>query len=324
MGAAAELRLADHLASGPRSVADLAGETGASADVLGRVLALLASLGLFERTSDGRYSLNDSSELLRSDHPGSVRRFCMLAAGDYQAAFGGLMHTLRTGRPSFESVLGAPLYAHLDRNPEAASVYHGAMADLARAVGPELVKAIDFTGVRTVVDIGGGRGTLLESVLAALPEATGVCLDRPGTFAPDPDDTRGIDPHRTARLRFEAGDFFSSVPHGADLYLLKNVLHNWSNPQTVRILSNIAAAMADNPAARLVVIEPLDTETPPGTYQAMDALLQAVVCEENSHMRTLDELTRLMCTAGLETGEAVTLATGHTAIEARPRESRDA
>lgn len=291
---------------------ELAEATESAPDVLGRVLALMVAFGLLTRTADGLFAGGAEAEVLRSDHPRSLRHFCMLAAEEYQAAFGHLLHAVRTGEPAFAEALGSPLYAYLEGNPEAADTYHAAMEDLARPVGPALVEHVALDTVRTVVDIGGGRGTLAKAILNAAPAATGVCVDQPEVCRSAESELRATNPALAQRLRYEAGDFFDVLPPGADLYLLKNVLHNWSKEKSVDILACISRAMASNPTSRLLVVEPLRTRDDSTIYQSMDDLLQAVVCEQGSRTRSLEEMSDLLEAASLVATESVRLPTGHT------------
>lgn len=318
VGAAARLGIADLLEDGPRSAADLAADTNTVTPVLHRVMTLLAALGLFEATEDGRFANTDHSRLLSSSHPGSMRHFCMLAAGEYQAAFGGLLHTLETGESAFPKVFGGSLYEYMEREPQAAAVYDRAMDDLAQPVGALLAAARDFSGVRRVVDVGGGRGTLLKSLLAAVPQLKGTCVDRPEVCARGAEDLRVEAPELMDRLAFRAGDFFSDIPPGGELYLLKNVLHNWNDESAVRILRCIRGAMEEVGGARLVIIEPLSPEGAPTIYQAMDDLMQTVICEAGTSARSREALYKLLRKASLTPLGTDLLATGHSLVDAVP------
>jgi hypothetical protein len=317
VGAAAELGLADLLAAGPQSAEALAAATGTSPRVLARVLVVLASMEVFERREDGTFANTSASELLRATHPASLRQFCRLASGMYQAAFGDLMHALRTGEPASRKTFGGSIYSHMARDADAAEVYDLAMEELARPVGPAIVAARAFTDVALAVDIGGGRGSVLAALLAASPRMRGICVDREAVCARAAAALARSDPALAARLTFTAGDFFSALPAGGDLYLLKNVLHNWGDERAVAILERVREAMHGRAGARLLVVEALEGTAMPGRYMGLDQLLQVVVCEPGAEGRTPAALAALLDRSGFVVTSAVPLATGHTLTEAR-------
>lgn len=315
VAAAARLRVADLLADGPKGSAELAAATGAHEPVLRRVMRVLVSVGLFAEQADGRFTNTPESLPLQSDHPRSMRHFCMLAAGEYGQAFAELMHTLETGAPAFGKVFGGSVYEHFSRHPEAADVYDRAMEELARPVGRALAGLRPFDAVTTVVDVGGGRGTLVKAVLRAHPHLRGMCVDRADVCARAETELRASDAALAARLTFVPGDFFGTLPPGADLYLLKNVLHNWNDDSAVAILERIREAM-HAPGARLLVIEPLAGDGAPSAYEAMDDLLQMVICQEGTTARSDAQFRALLHRAGLVVESVTPLATGHAVIAA--------
>lgn len=309
VGVAAELGIADLVQDEPQPIASLAAATGSDTDVLRRVLRLLAVAGVF-RIVDDNCANNEGSERLRSAHPLSVRAFCQLAAGDYQRAFTELRHTVTHGTPSTTVAFGQSLYEHLAADPRAAAVYHGAMDDLTRGVGTALARAFDWSGVRSVVDVGGGTGRLLADLLAVHPHLDAICFDRPGnplaaaaTRAPQ------------GRLRFEHGDFFAAVPSGADVYVLKNVVHNWADREAEHVLRVVGTSLV-TPTAWVLLLEPAD-EGEASMFAALDALMQAVVCAPGSGPRTASQLDALVRAAGLAVETTSTLASGHRLVAAR-------
>lgn len=314
--AIARVGVADLLAGGPRTVASLAAASQTHAPTLERVLDLLAGIGLFERRADGSFANNAESELLRADHARSIRQFVMLAAGPYQAAFAGILTTLRSGDSAAPAAFGGSLYRFLESDPDAADVYDRAMEDLARPVAALLARDLDLAGARHVVDVGGGRGTIVKALLAAHAGLRGTCIDRPDVCARAAAQLAADAPALVGRLDFVAADFFAGVPAGADLYLLKNVLHNWNDRSAAAILSRVATAMGDRPGARLAVIEPLPQTGTMTTYEQMDDLLQRVVCEGGSRARSPDELTALLASAGLRVIHSQTLDSGHSVVQA--------
>src|SRR5262245_28216159 len=249
---AAKLKLADHLAAGPRSPLELAASVGAEPLALYRLLRALASLGIFAGDAGGAFALTPQAELLRSDVQGSLRDVALLYGEDWLwQAYGGLLHSVRTGDPAFVKAHGQPLYGYLHEHPRAAVQFNAAMSAFSVQEALAILEACDFSAARSVVDIGGGHGALLAALLRAHPTLSGTLFDLPSVVAGAAHllNEAGI----ADRARRIAGDFFDEAPSGGDLYLMKSVLHNWDDVDARRILSTCRAAM--NAGARLLVIE---------------------------------------------------------------------
>lgn len=324
IAAAARLGIADLLSDEPRTADELADLTGTCAPVLLRVLRVLVSAKVFEQLDDGRFTHTPESQLLRTDHPESIRYFCILAGSEYHRAFGELMHTISTGEPGFRRAFGGSIYDYMDQQPDTAEVYDRAMQNLAAPVGVALAASYDFSGVRTVVDIGGGGGTLLRGLLLANREMRGICFDRPGVCERARRQRESSDEASLAlRLEFVTGSFFETIPDGGDVYILKNVLHNWTDESSRRILANIHTAMvrrlsSDGKPPRLLVIEPLISDGDASPYQRMDDLFQMVICEEGTTARTEPAMRRLLASASFAVTETRKLLTNHTVLETVP------
>lgn len=247
---AAELGIADQLAAGPRTPAQLAAATGTQAPHLYRVLRLLATRGVFEEDDQGRFHLNPPAGALRTDAPLSVRAaVVMVTSPSFWHSAQDLTTTLRDGQPAFERVFGAPFFDYLARDEAAAATFHRGMASFSDVVEQKAVEHYNPPSAGTVVDVGGGYGGLLLRMLRRQDGLRGVLFDRPEVVAR----------HRLAALgadeRWEVigGDFFTEVPTGGDLYLLKHILHDWSDADCVQILRNCRRAMA--PGGRVLVFE---------------------------------------------------------------------
>ena len=247
----AELGIADLLDAGPRDSSDLAAHLGADPDALHRVLRAIAQLGVLELGRDGRYTLTPVGDCLRSDRPDSLRPIARLWGHEmFQRAWGGLLHTVRTGETAFDHVYGMSAFAYLDANPDAAAVYNQFMAKRA-AAAPAVATAYDFAPFSTIVDVGGGNGSLLAEILRAHPEPRGVIFDLPHS-RPDAEEsirTFGLGD----RVQFDGGDFFERVTTGGDCYLLRSVIHDWNDARSEAILRNCRRAMM--PHGRLLLIE---------------------------------------------------------------------
>ena len=241
MHAAAKLRIPDLLASGSRTIDELAADCGANPQALERLLRALTTLGMFARTSDGRFTNTALTEVLRSDHPQSQRDDCLfLPAAFLWRPIGELHESVRTGEPAFERIFGQGFFEYLGTHPEDAAVFNAAMTQGTAWTSPALLAAYDFSRFDRLVDVGGGEGALLRDILAATPGLRGVLFDLPQALARAPELLKG---EIGARCRIVGGDFFDSVPADADAYLLKGVVHDWPDEDAARILRNVRRAM---------------------------------------------------------------------------------
>ena len=245
-----KIGIPDLLADGPRAAADLAADSGAHPHALRRLLRALASAGLFDEPVPGVFGLTPLAQLLTSGAARSIRSSAIMFGEEVFRSFAEIEYTLRTGNPAFEKVYGQPFYDYLAGHPAAAETFTAAMG---RAPVPQALAACDLTGVRLLVDIGGGNGGLLARVLRAHPDARGVLLDLPEAVrqARDSLTAAGV----ADRVDFVEGSFFDGVPAGADVYVLARVLHNWDDANAVALLRRVREAMA--PDSRLLVLEHL-------------------------------------------------------------------
>lgn len=254
----AQLGLADQLKDGPRSARDLSALTDTHEPSLRRLLRALATIGVLDENSDDRFVLTALSETLRSDVPGSL---CSTAiselGGENYAAWGDLLHSIKTGEVAFDHVFGMTLWESLQRNPEDASIFNDSMTRAAAETNEAILASYDFSGVKKIVDVGGGHGALISSLLLEYPEMEGILFDTPSVIegARSCIDAAGL----AARCEAVAGDFFTGVPAGADAYILKWIIHDWNDERALAILKNCRRAMADD--ARLLIMEMV---IPPG------------------------------------------------------------
>jgi len=251
--AAAKLRIADLLASGPKTAAELAAESGAHPAALDCLLGALATLDMFARTPDGRYTNTPLTELLRSDHPQSQRDSVLfLPATFLWRPLGELTESVRTGEPAFERIFGQRFFEYLSVHPDDASVFNSAMTQGIAWTSPALLAAYDFSRFERLVDVGGGEGALLRDILTATPGLHGVLFDLPSAVASASGILKG---EIAARCEIVGGDFFDSVPVGADAYLMKGVIHDWPDADATKILRNTRRAMRAD--GTLLLIESL-------------------------------------------------------------------
>ena len=314
LGVFAELRIADLLADGPRSAEALAQAAGAHAPSLSRLLRVLAALDVVSEPAPGTYALTDAGQLLRSDTPGSMRGIAAMFGGElHSRAWACLNHSVRTGETAFDRVFGATLFEYLQRDAVAAAMFDEAMTSSSAAQSRAVVEAYDFAGIRQIVDVGGGHGTLLAAILEATPGLTGVLFDLPHVAA-------GAGPRFDAagvrdRVQVVSGDFLEGVPSGADAYIMKRIIHDWDDDRATRILANCRAALA--PGGRVLVVECVIDDRPESLFGKMldiEMLALAPLGKE----RTADEFRGLFAAAGLRMDRIVETGAPWKAIEARP------
>jgi hypothetical protein len=236
----------------PVSAAALSAACRADEHALTRLLSVLADVGVVERLDDGRYVNSPRGQALRADHPSQVRELVLMQTwAPHVAAWTRAADAVRTGAGVFEAANGQPMWELLSAHPEVEQQFNGAMARRADGQVAAVLAATDLVGVRTVVDVGGGRGALLEGLLRADPDLTGVVADRPDVAA---EAETTLAAHGFGeRAHGVAADFFSSVPDHGDLYTICNVLHDWDDDDCVAILRTVHAAMG--PDSRLLVVE---------------------------------------------------------------------
>jgi hypothetical protein len=247
---AAKLGIADLLAEGPKSCDELVRLTGADHSAMARLLRALVSMGVLDQERD-RFQLNQMGMPLCSGVPGSLRSMLLTLGEEHYHAWGRFLHSIQSGEPAFDRAYDAPLFQYLQSNRAAGETFDDAMNDFTRQAALACLLAYDFSGIQRIVDVGGGRGALIATLLRRYPMMTGVLFDFADVIKGARQDfiALGIED----RYRIIAGDFFESIPEGADAYLIKNVLHDWDDASAVKILQNCRRAMNDR--AKLLVIE---------------------------------------------------------------------
>jgi hypothetical protein len=248
----AKLRIADLLADGPKTVADLANETQTHAPSLYRVLRCLAAAGVFAEQADGRFALTPMGEYLRTGVKGSLRGIADYCGSDWSwRAWGQLLETVRTGRTAFDSVFGEPAFDYLDKHPEESAIFNEGMTGFSSNIAPAVAEAYDFAAFQTVVDVGGGHGVLLNTILQAYPGVKGIVFDSPHVVVGAEEAIRkaGL----PERCRAVGGDFFQGVPAGGDAYLMKHIIHDWPDDKAATILRNCRKGV--NRGGKLLLVE---------------------------------------------------------------------
>jgi hypothetical protein len=293
---AARLGIADALAKGPLTPAAIAKKVGADAGALRRLLRALASVGVFAERPDGRYRLTPVAATLRGDVPGSLRNFaCMMVDGYNWNAWRELLHGARTGDLAFDHVHGMPIFEYLRQHPEEDRLFSASMASISGPENDAVARAFDFSRFATLVDVGGAHGHLLATVLRRHRRLRGILYDQPQVVAAARDSGFVTAPEVAGRCTLQGGDFFRDVPHGADAYMMKYILHDWSDEQSERILSHCRAALA--PGGRVLVLEHVIR---PGNAPDWGKLLDInMLVLTGGRERTRAEFAALFARAGL-------------------------
>src|SRR5438477_1500383 len=264
----AELGVADHVGDEQQSTESLAKATGTSAGPLYRVLRLLASVGVFE-WKDGAWHHSEASRLLRSDEPGSLRDYVrMLGLPVFWSAFEDLDHSLRTGESTFVKRHPEGVFAYLANSPEESRIFDAAMTSKSHRDIAAILTAYDFSQFATIADIAGGRGHLLRAILKNSPGTQGILFDQPQVVAE-------VAPENGEKLTVVGGNFFTDSMPNADAYLLMNIIHDWPDAESIKILSAIRRAMPAR--ARVLIIETVVPDVPgPHLSKELDIAMMAL------------------------------------------------
>ena len=293
MGTAARLGVADQLEAGPVQVNDLAGKVGAEPRALYRALRACTAVGVFSEQPGETFANNALSQTLRSNVPGSMRDFAIAqSAPGHWRPWELLTQAVQTGKSTAREALGRDLWDWYGSHPEESAAFSGAMDNLSAQVAAEVTRAIDFTGVGRVVDVGGAMGTLVSAVLRAFPNTKGVLLDLPHVVEPVKKTLAAVG--LSERCEAIGGDFFVSVPTG-DVMLLKQILHDWNDEQCVTLLRQCAQSLSKE--GRVLVVEMVVSEDGrPSAAHLMDVNMLVLLPGKE---RTATEYGTLFAAAGL-------------------------
>ncbi|MGV9817693.1 methyltransferase [Nocardia xishanensis] len=313
IAAAAELGVADELAHGPRQGAELAAAVGADEDALHRLLRLLISHGIFAQRRDGAYRLTPQARALCRDAPVSLRDASLFfGSAQHRGHWSHLTDAVRTGSPVRTGVNGMPFFDYVQTDRELGELFDNAMTSISTLALEPLLAAHDFARYDTIVDVGGGRGSLLAEILRRAPRSRGILFDLPEVVADAAPDLaeRGV----TDRCTVTAGSFFESVPEGGDAYLLKHIIHDWPEPDAGRILRALRGVM--RPDARLLLVElvlPEHDRPHPGKYIDIEMLVNA-----GGRERSESEYRDLLARYGFTLLRVIPTASPDNILEACP------
>jgi hypothetical protein len=310
---AARLSLADLLNDGAKTADELAQATGTQPRALYRILRALASVGIFAEDDGGRFSLTALAQPLRSNTPDSLRDFSIFIGADWHwRAWGDLFGSAQSGLPAFERIYGKAYFDYLGENAGPAQVFNDAMTSISTAASAAIVDGYDFTGVRKLVDVGGGHGMLLCSILERYPQMNGMLIDAPSVITGTKE---AIEAHGLSnRCEAVGGDFFASVPAGGDAYIMKHIIHDWNDERASTILQCCHRQMPAD--GRLLVVELVIPEgNAPSFGKLMDLEMLVLL---HSYERTEAEYRELFRRSGFKLTRIVPTKSAYSVIEGVP------
>lgn len=312
VSALARLGIPDQLESGPKSANELAAATGVEPDLLRRLMRATESLGILARTTDGRWQQTPMSDTLRAKPEGSLKDLAVFMADEWHVrGFGSLDETIRTGEQAIERIYGMPTFEFFRTHPEAGENFNRAMAGFSTMDVPAVLDAYDFSGIESITDVGGGHGLLVNSILERYPSMMGTLYELPQVI---PGAREHVRPSVRDRLELAEGNMFESVPPGADAYIMKRIVHDWSDEMGEKLLSNCRSGVADD--GRLIVV---DAVVPAGGEFSPSKLMDlAMMLFVGGKERTEHEFRTLFESAGWKLARIVPTASQLSIIEGTP------
>jgi len=291
---AAKLNIADLLAEhGPMNCSDLALKSGAHEESLSRLLRALATVGVFNIDENGKYALTPLAECLTADSPVSVKSMALVAGGVFYKAYDELLFSVKTGDGGFKKALGVPVFEYLTNNAEDGKIFDRMMTDIHGGETEPMIDGYDFSTFNTIVDIGGGNGDLISAVLNKNSQVKGILFDLPEVIKRSQNSiaARGL----TERCKLESGSFFESVSKGGDAYILRHIIHDWSDADSITILSNCRKSM--NPGGKVLVVEAVIQDgNEPSRFKLLDLTMLLIGGKE----RTKKQFEHIFSQAGLK------------------------
>ena len=312
---AVQVGVADHLAAGPRTARQLAAATGTNEDALYRVLRALASVGVFDEVEPRRFALTPAADILRQDAPRSIHDVVLFIADPlHMRVYADAIESLRTGKPAAEKTLGKPVFEWFAEHPEYSSTFNNAMTNMSAAIVPAVLEAYDFGDIGLLVDVAGGHGQVLRSILRKYPAMRGILMDLDYVLA-------GAKPYIEAdgvadRCQTVAGDFFRAVPPGGDAYMMKHIIHDWDDERAAQILRSIYTAMGSKQGKVILLEGVLAPGNEPGLGKIMDLEMLLL---PGGRERSAEEFRGLFDRAGFDLVRIVPTTSPVCVIEARKR-----
>jgi hypothetical protein len=310
----AKLKIADLLADGPLPVTELAQKTGSNADVLYRVLRLLASAGVFAESAGKVFALTPVSECLRADQPGSMRDLVLWMGNRFHfKVWSEMSYSIQTGQPAVEYVYGKSAFEAIFGDPEIAYDFNTAMTCFSRQIAPALLEAYDFSGIGTLMDVAGGHGAILCEVLSQYPEMKGILFDMENVIEEATCHICSLNmDHRCQTI---TGNFFDEIPAGADAYYMQHIIHDWADELALKILENCHRALEGRKDGRLIIVDSVVPETSEPHFSKILDLEMLLM--PGGRERTEGEWRELFDKAGFEITRIIPMQAAESVIEAR-------
>ena len=310
LSTAALLKLADYLSEGPKSIAELAQKTATHAPSLARLMRFLSQHGIFAAQSLEVYALTPLSQLLRTDVPGSARPIALMFGDPANwAALGNLPYSVQTGEPAFDYTHGMGIWHYYDHHPETSTIFNQAMVSFSAQVDHQLLAHYDFSDISTIIDIGGGNGSLLTTLLSQYANLKGVIFDQPTVI----EQTKFVlsSTGLQERCALVAGDFFATLPSGGDIYFFKQILHNWDDDSCLKLLRNCRSSMSSG--KKILVAEQMVQLGGPGrSALTLDMVMLALF---TGHERAEEDFRHLFTASGFELSRIIATSTPFFLLE---------
>ena len=312
VGCLARFGIPDLVKDGPKSAEELAAKVGANPDALYRLMRATACVGILSEGTDGKFSQTPRSEVLCSDSQPSLRHIAIMNTDEWHMRGWAMVdYCVRTGKQALEQVYGMPLFDYLQKNPEPAETFHRAMSSMSSAEGPAIVAAYDFAGIGSIMDVAGGHGLLLAQILEKHPQLKGTLYDMPQVIEGA---RKGPLQPMMNRCTLTPGNMFESVPSGVDAYMMKHIIHDWTDELSLKILKACRAGV--NSGGRLLVIDcvvPQGNDFSPGKVMDIEMLIFP-----GGHERTEKQFRKLFEDAGWRVSRIVPTDSPVSIVEGLP------
>jgi len=313
LSAVARLGVADHMDAAAKPVEEIAAKAGAHAPTLYRVMRMLASLGLFKEGPPRHFALTPVGELLKTNAPGSLRYMAVMFGEEFSTrAYEHITECLRSGGDGVTLAFGKNIWEVLAERPEQCEIFQRAMTNSTAGSAEAIVEVYDFSGIKRIADAGGGHGLLLASILRRYPKLHGVLFDQAEVVSGVPaSGFAGCE----GRISIEAGSFFDRVPDGCDAYILKHIIHDWSDQHCQTILRLMRDKLPKN--GRVLVCEMVVPDDPaPSPAKMLD--IEMLVMTVGGKERTAQEFEALFASSGFRLGRIVPTSRPISVIEGLP------
>jgi hypothetical protein len=308
----ARLSVAEQLSHGPKDVKELARTSNVNADMLYRVMRATSTVGVFRELDGRRFEQTPMSDLLRTDHPQSLRPFIMFFPDPLHfRCYSNLMHAVKTGETTVKTTLGKDLFEYLGEHPEDSEVFNAAMVNITHLFIPAILEAYDFSKTRVLADIGGGLGSVVGAILQKYPSMKGILFDMEHVVRNPPAylESLGV----ADRCQIVGGDFFKSVAGGADTYIMKNIIHDWDDEKSILIMRNIRQALG-NSGGKLLLLEFVMTPAnEPHLSKWADIEMMVL---PGGQERTANEYADLLAKSGFKLNHIISTKSPQSVIEA--------